>query len=57
MISPGTTTGTATTIGFWLGTTFLDGEYIFDGNLGSVKDFNLQTKNLTVNKDYWLQVN
>ena len=42
-----------TTEGFWLGTTFQNNEYIFDGNLGRVKDFNLQARN---GQNYWLQV-
>ena len=31
----------ALTSGFWLGATYLDSDYIFDGNLGKVRKFNL----------------
>ena len=53
VISPDTVTGPTTMNGFWLGTTFQNDEYIFDGNLGRVKDFSLQARN---GNNYWLQV-
>ena len=44
----------ASAIGFWLGATFLDPDYIFDGNLGKVKGFSLVTRN---GNNYFVQVN
>ena len=35
----------ALTSGFWLGATYLDSDYIFDGNLGKVTKFNLTASN------------
>ena len=35
----------ALTSGFWLGATYLDSDYIFDGNLGKVNKFNLTASN------------
>ena len=34
----------ANSTGFWLGATFLDPDFIFDGNLGKVKDFTMEKK-------------
>ena len=42
----------ANSTGFWLGATFLDTDYIFDGNLGKVKDFTM----VASNKKYFSQV-
>ena len=54
VICLGTMAGPDTaTDGFWLGTIFQENEYIFDGNLGRVKGFNLQARN---EQNYWLQV-
>ena len=35
----------ALTSGFWLGATYLNSDYIFDGNLGKVNKFNLTASN------------
>jgi hypothetical protein len=53
VISPNNIAGPATATLFWIGSTFQNDEYIFDGNLGRLKDFNLQAKN---GVNYWLQV-
>ena len=39
--------------GFWLGATFLDPDYIFDGNFGKVKSFQMNDGTT----DYFVQVN
>ena len=44
----------ANSTGFWLGATFLNDDYIFDGNLGKVKDFTMEASN---GKKYFSQVN
>ena len=42
------------TSGVWLGATFLDPNYVFDGNRGLVKDF--QMKDSYYKIDYFVQV-